>query len=131
MNRKKDKKILSKLLTSPPLILLKIEANVPQSVWQKTINKFGLTLKKPGYLDPSHSRGGADSAPPSDLGRRTRDRDENLHARRPRRTLSKCMVTFFENIFFYFILINYSNLCIKSEFGSKSLITAPIKLISL
>ena len=23
-----------------------------------------LTLKEPGYFDPSHSRGGADSAPP-------------------------------------------------------------------
>ena len=25
---------------------------------------FALTLKEPGYFDPSHSRGGADSAPP-------------------------------------------------------------------
>ena len=25
---------------------------------------FPLTLKEPGYFDPSHSRGGADSAPP-------------------------------------------------------------------
>ena len=30
--------------------------------WQE---KYTLTLKEPGYFDPSHSRGGgADSAPP-------------------------------------------------------------------
>ena len=28
------------------------------------INQTDLTLKEPGYFDPSHSRRGADSAPP-------------------------------------------------------------------
>ena len=44
-----------------------------------------LTLKKPGLLTPSHSRGGVDSTPPSDLGRGAAKNYVIWHIRKPYR----------------------------------------------
>ena len=68
--------------------------------------------------------GGADSAPPSDLGRRTCGRRENLHSGRVRCKLQVCIAIFSFFSTFYFIWINYANLCVNSYFPYKSLIKA-------
>ena len=69
--------------------------------------------------------------PASDLGRGSRDRRENLHKGRVRCKLQDCIVRLFFIIIFYFILINYANLCKKnnSYFHYKSLIKASRLLI--
>ena len=68
--------------------------------------------------------GGASAAPPSDLGRRSRDRRKNLHSGRVRCKLQVCIVIFSFISIFYFIWINYANLCVNSYFPYKSLIKA-------
>ena len=73
--------------------------------------------------------GGAAPAPPSDLGRGSRNRRENLHRGRVRCKLQDCIVRLFFIIIFYFIWINYANLCTKSYFHYKSLIKASRLLI--
>ena len=69
--------------------------------------------------------GGGCSSPPSDLGRGSRDRRETLHKGRVRCKLQDCIVRLFFIIIFYFIWINYANLCThkkkKSYFHYKSL----------
>ena len=84
---------------------------------------------QPGLFWRHNSPGGASVAPPSDLGRRSRDRRENLHKGRVRYKLQVCIVRLFLIIVFYFILINYANLCKKSYFHFKSFIKASILLI--
>ena len=61
------------------------------------LNFSKLTLTMPSFLGSVVAKGGG-FGPPSDLGRRTRDRDENWHARCLRRTLTECMVTFSKNL---------------------------------
>ena len=69
------------------------------------------------------------SCPPSDLGRGSRDRRENLHKDRVRCKLQDCIVRLFFIIIFYSLWINYANLCTKSYFHYKSLIKASRLLI--
>ena len=66
-----------------------------------------------------YGRGGVESTPPWELGRRSRDRHENLHVCPMWRTLPNCKKKIENFHSFYFILINYANLCIKSLFSSK------------
>ena len=87
-----------------------------------------LTLISLGYFggwvaQGGGGGGGAAPAPPSDLGRGSRDRRENLHKGRVRCKLQDFIVVF------YFIWINYANLCKKSHFHYKSLIKASRLLI--
>ena len=49
--------------------------------------------------------GGAILAPPSDLGRGSRDRRENLHQGRDQRTLQDCIVRFFK-LYVYLFYMN-------------------------
>ena len=84
-----------------------------------------LTLIRPGFFGCSVTGGGVDSTPPSELGRRSRDRRKNLHVRQLWRNLPSCKK---KNEKFHsldFILINYVNLCMESLFCSKSENKAP------
>ena len=62
--------------------------------------------------------GGAIMAPHWDLGRGSRDRRKNLHSGSVcvRCNLQDRVFKFSKIFFFYFILINYANLCKKSDF---------------
>ena len=66
-----------------------------------------LTLKEPGLLTPSHSRGGADSAPPSDLGRGATKNSEIRHVRRVSQYERADKIAILKIKAFF----NYANLC--------------------
>ena len=76
-----------------------------------------LTLKRLGYFGRGKTGGGGYKAPPCDLGRGSRDhRRKNLHNGSVRCNLQDRIFRFSKIVFFYFILINYANLCEKSDF---------------
>ena len=76
-----------------------------------------LTLKRLGYFGSwKNGGGGGPKRPPSDLGRGSRDHRKNLHNGSVRCNLQDCIFRFSKIFFFYFILINYANLCEKSDF---------------
>ena len=87
-----------------------------------------FNLISPGFVLGRVAQGGRGAAPapppPSDLGRGSRDRRENLHKGRVRCKLQDCIVRLFFIIIFYFIWINYANLGNKFYFHYKSLIKA-------
>ena len=64
--------------------------------------------------------GGGHDGPPWDLGRGSRDRRENLHNGSVRCNLQNYTFRFSKKVFYYFILINYANLCKIQTFCSKS-----------
>ena len=76
---------------------------------------LSLTLIRLGYFGSWKNWGGAYKAPPWDLGRGSRDRRENLHNGSVRCNLQDRIFKFSKIVFFYFILINYANLCEKSD----------------
>ena len=89
-----------------------------------------LNPNQPGlFWRVSCPGGGAAPAPPSDLGRVSRDRRKNLHKGRVRCKLQDCIVRLLFIVIFYFIWINYANLCTKSYFHYVSLIKASRLLI--
>ena len=77
-----------------------------------------LTLKRLGYFGSwkTGGGGGAYKAPPWDLGRGSRDHRKYLHNGSVRCNLQDRIFRFSKIVFFYFILINYANLCEKSDF---------------
>ena len=78
-----------------------------------------LTLKRLGYFGSWKNwggGGGAYKAPPWDLGRGSHDHHKNLHNGSVRCNLHDRIFRFSKMVFFYFILINYANLCKKSDF---------------
>ena len=78
-----------------------------------------LTLIRLGYFGGWKDWGGGGGAmmvPPWDLGRGSRDRRENFHNGSVRCNLQDCIFRFSKTFLFYFILINYANLCKKSDF---------------
>ena len=76
-----------------------------------------LTLKRLGYFGSwKTGGGGAFRAPPWDLGSGSRDHRKNLHNGSVRCNLQDRIFRFSKIVFFYFILINYANLCEKSDF---------------
>ena len=82
----------------------------------KSANK-PLTLIRLGYFGGWKDwGGGAYKAPPWDLGRGSRDHRKNLHNGSVRCNLQDRIFRFSKIVFFYFILINYANLCEKSDF---------------
>ena len=80
--------------------------------------EFGtLTLIRLGYYggwkDWGGGGGGGHDGPPWDLGHGPR---ENFHNGSVRCNLQDCIFRFSKIFLFYFILINYANLCKKSDF---------------
>ena len=80
------------------------------------INYLVFNPNQAGLFQLFYGRGGVESTPPWDLGRWSRERRETLHNCSVRCNLQVCIVKFPEIIKYYFILINYANLCIKSYF---------------
>ena len=83
----------------------------------KTWRLRHLTLIRLGYFGGWKDwGGGAMMAPPWDLGRGSRDWRENFHNGSVLCNLQDCIFRFCKIFLFYFILINYANLCKKSDF---------------
>ena len=76
----------------------------PRTVRTYNDRRLCLTLFSPGYFGGWVAGGGAAPAPPSDLGRGSRDHHKNLHKGRMRCKLQDCIVRLF-CIIFYFIWI--------------------------